>query len=71
MVRKKYNAEVIVAKLRQVDELTSLGRSVGEALLSIGVTEVAYQRWRSEFGGLARTLRPSCRPSLTKTKLGA
>jgi hypothetical protein len=49
----------IVAKLRQVDELTSLGRSVGDALLSIGVTEVAYQRWRSEFGGLARTLRPS------------
>jgi putative transposase len=55
MVRKKYNAEEIVAKLRQVDELTSLGRSVGEALLSIGVTEVAYQRWRSEFRGLARS----------------
>jgi putative transposase len=71
MVKKKFSAEEIVAKLRQVDELTSLGRSVGDALLSIGVTEVAYQRWRSEFGGLARTLRPSCRSSLTKAKPGA
>jgi transposase-like protein len=28
------------------------GRSVGDAVRSIGVTEVTYYRWRNEYGGL-------------------
>ena len=32
--------------------LTSQGKSVGEAIRSIGVSEVTYYRWRQEFGGL-------------------
>ena len=52
MARKKHKAEEIVAKLRQVDVLTAQGRPVAEAVRSIGVTEVTYYRWRSEYGGL-------------------
>ena len=52
MVRKRHTAEEIVAKLRQVDVLTSQGRPVAEAVRSIGVTEVTYYRWRQEYGGL-------------------
>jgi putative transposase len=52
MARKRAKAEEIVAKLRQVDMLTSQGRPVAEAVRSIGVTEVTYYRWRSEYGGL-------------------
>ena len=52
MARKRHTAEEIVAKLRQVDVLTSQGRSVADAIRSIGVTEVTYYRWRQEFGGL-------------------
>lgn len=52
MPQKKHTAEEIVAKLRQVDVLTSQGRSVGEAVRSIGVTQFTYYRWRKEFGGL-------------------
>ena len=44
--------EEIVSKLRQVDVLVSQGKSVAEAIRSIGVTEVTYYRWRKEFGGL-------------------
>jgi len=44
--------EEIVAKLRQVDVLVSQGRSVADAVRSIGVTEVTYYRRRKEFGGL-------------------
>ena len=44
--------EEIVAKLRQVDVLVSQGRSVADAVRSIGVTDVTYYRWRREFGGL-------------------
>jgi len=52
MPRKRHKAEEIVAKLRQVDVLTSQGQSVAEAVRSIGITEVTYYRWRREYGGL-------------------
>jgi putative transposase len=52
MPRKRHSAEEIVTKLRQVDVLSSQGRPVAEAIRSIGVTEVTYYRWRSEYGGL-------------------
>ena len=52
MARKRYKPEEIVAKLRQVDVLVSQGHSVADAVRSIGVTDVTYYRWRSEFGGL-------------------
>jgi transposase-like protein len=52
MTRKRHKPEEIVAKLRQVDVLTSQGRPVAEAVRSIGVTEVTYYRWRQEYGGL-------------------
>ena len=52
MPRKRHNADEIVAKLRQVDVLTSQGKAVAEAIRAIGVTEVTYYRWRNEYGGL-------------------
>ncbi|MBL8707405.1 MAG: IS3 family transposase [Rhodospirillales bacterium] len=52
MPRKHHKPEEIVAKLRQVDVLTSQGRSMADAIREIGVTEVTYYRWRQEFGGL-------------------
>jgi putative transposase len=52
MARKRHKPEEIVAKLRQVEVLTSQGQSVADAIRSIGVTEVTYYRWRQEFGGL-------------------
>lgn len=52
MARKRHTAEEIVAKLRQVDVLMAQGRLVADAVRSIGVTEVTYYRWRSEYGGL-------------------
>ena len=52
MSRKRHKAEEIVMKLRQVDVLTAQGKSIGEAIRTIGVTEVTYYRWRNEYGGL-------------------
>ncbi len=49
---KKHKPEEIVAKLRQVDVLTSQGKPISDAIRSIGVTEVTYYRWRNEYGGL-------------------
>ena len=52
MRKKRHKPEEIVAKLRQVDVLTSQGKRVADAVRAIGVTEVTYYRWRQEFGGL-------------------
>jgi putative transposase len=52
MPRKHHKPEEIVAKLRQVDVLTSQGKSVADGIRAIGVTEVTYYRWRQEYGGL-------------------
>lgn len=52
MPKKRHKPEEIVAKLRQVDVLTSQGSSVADAIRQIGVTEITYYRWRKEFGGL-------------------
>ncbi|WP_218638681.1 transposase [Rhodovulum sulfidophilum] len=45
--QKRRKPEEIVAKLRQVDVLVSQGRSVAEAVRSIGVTQFTYYRWRA------------------------
>ena len=51
MPRKHHKPEEIVAKLRQVDVLTSQGRSAADSIRAIGVSEVTYYRWRQEYGG--------------------
>ena len=52
MARKRHKPEEIVAKLRQVDVVTSQGMPIADAIRSIGVTEMTYYRWRKEYGGL-------------------
>ena len=52
MVGKRLTSEKVVARLRQVDVLSSQGKTVAEAVRAIGVTEVTYYRWRKEYGGL-------------------
>ena len=59
MARKRRSPEEIVAKLREVEALRLKGKTCGEAVRSIGVSEVTYRRWRAEFGGLIRTLGPN------------
>jgi len=49
---KRHKPEEIVAKLRQVDVLTGQGKSIGEAVKTIAVTETTYFRWRAEYGSL-------------------
>lgn len=52
MAARRHKAEEIVTKLRQLDVQNAQGKSIAEAIRSIGATEVTYYRWRSEYGGL-------------------
>ena len=52
MVRKAFQPEQIINKLREAEILLSKGATVGEASRKIGVTEQTYYRWRKEYGGM-------------------
>jgi hypothetical protein len=52
MAKKRYSAEQIVTKLRQIDVLVGQGRTVVQACKEAEITEQSYYRWRNEYGGL-------------------
>jgi transposase-like protein len=52
MRRRRFTAEQIIQKLREVEVALSKGQSAGQACKKIGVTEQTYYRWRKEYGGL-------------------
>ena len=52
MPRKGHRPEEIIAKLREADVLLGQGKRVAEVVKALGVSEVTYYRWRSEYGGL-------------------
>jgi PAS domain S-box-containing protein len=53
MSRKIYKPREILAKLREVEILTSQGNSVVDAIRAIGVTDATYYQWRQEYDGLS------------------
>ena len=52
MARRHHKPEEIVSKLRQVEVMSGQGKSIVDAVRTIGVTEATYYRWRAEYGGL-------------------
>ena len=52
MPRKGHSSEQVLNKLRQVEVAVAGGKSVGQAVREIGVTDHTYYRWRREYGGL-------------------
>lgn len=52
MPKKTYTPEQIVAKLREIEILTSQGTGVPAACKQAGISDVSYYRWRKEYGGL-------------------
>ena len=52
MPQKRYRPEEIIAKLREAEVLPGQGKKVPEVVKAIGISEVSYNRWRKEYGGL-------------------
>ena len=50
--RKRHTAEQIVKKLRDADAMLAAGKSVGEVLQTLAVSEATLSRWRSKYGGM-------------------
>jgi hypothetical protein len=73
MMRLRLSPREIVRRLQMIETLTADGLPLAEALRSVGVRRVEYDRWRVEYNGLGRTLGPllSARPKLLKRTRGA
>ena len=52
MPRKDHSPEQVLNKLRQVEVAVAGGKSVGQAVREIGVTDHTYYRWRRDYGGI-------------------
>ena len=52
MAKKRYTADTIIRKLREVEILQGQGKTIVQAVKHIGVTEQTFYRWRKEYGGL-------------------
>ncbi len=52
MGRKAFAVEQIIRYLREVEVLCGQGKTIGEAVRHIGVTEQTYYRWRKQYGGM-------------------
>ena len=53
MAKQNYSVEQIIVKLREVEVLCGQGKTVGEAVRQIGITEQTYYRWRRKYGGMS------------------
>lgn len=52
MPKKRFNAEQVVTKLRQIEVLMAQGCTAGQACREAEISEQSYYRWRKEYGGL-------------------
>ena len=52
--RKRHRPEEIVAKLREVDEALSQGKTLEDVAKSLGVSLMTLHRWRTEYGSTDR-----------------
>jgi hypothetical protein len=57
MARRKLSPNDILERLRVIDAAAD-GRSITDALRIAGVLPAKYEKWRSEYAGLLRTLGP-------------
>ena len=50
--RRRHSADQIVKKLRDADAMLAAGKSVGEVLQSLEISEPTLSRWRAQYGGM-------------------
>ena len=62
MAKHTLSPSEILERLRAIDLLTADGRPIADALRLAGVLPSEYEKWRSEYAGLLRTLGPLAGP---------
>lgn len=52
MKRKRHTPEQIINKLREADAMLGAGRTIGQIVQHLGISEPTFHRWRNQFGGM-------------------
>jgi putative transposase len=52
MNRKRHGAEQIIKKLREADTLLAAGKTIGQVVQSLEISEQTFHRWRNQYGGM-------------------
>lgn len=55
MKKKRHTPEQIIAKLREADAMLAAGRTIGQVVQHLAVSEPTYHRWRNQYGGMKAT----------------
>ena len=49
---KRHAAEQIIRKLREADTMLAAGKTIGQVVQVLEVSEQTYHRWRNQYGGM-------------------
>ena len=52
MAKKRFQAEEIILKLREVEIQQGKGMDLSTACRNVGITDATYYRWRKQYGGM-------------------
>ncbi len=50
--RKRHSPEQIVQKLREADTMLAAGKTIGQVVQSLEVSEATFNRWKNQYGGM-------------------
>ncbi len=49
---KRHTAEQIIRKLREADTMLAVGKTIGQVVQVLQVSEQTFHRWRNQYGGM-------------------
>ena len=52
MKGKKHSPEQIIKKLREADAMIATGKTIGQDVQTLEISEQTLSRWRNQYGGM-------------------
>ena len=52
MKGKKHSPEQIIKKLREADAMIATGKTIGQVVQTLEISEQTLSRWRNQYGGM-------------------
>ena len=52
MKGKRHKPEQIIKKLREADAMLSVGKTIGQVVQALEISEQTFHRWRNQYGGM-------------------
>ena len=49
---KRHTPEQIIRKLREADGMLAAGKTIGQVVQSLEISEQTFHRWRNQYGGM-------------------